>query len=158
MVNKEGHHIQGPEQVRLFRSPHHAYLMAAARLEAIVTNWFQRCYSLFSPAAYLEICSTKEHIGEKTPPWGVGDPEGEKRSNFLKGCKQSKGMLEGYLQVAWTRQFLFYLSFVTVSANFLLEKILVLKTITMGRELEHRIVQNFQYKVGGIEAHYPIAS
>lgn len=67
-------------------------------------------------------------------------------------------MLEGYLQVAWTRQVLFYLCFVTVSANFLQEKILVLKTITMGRELKHHIVQNFQYKVRGIEAQYPIAS
>lgn len=68
------------------------------------------------PAAHPHICSSKEHTGERSLPWTVGDPEGKRKTpSSLKGCKQLKEMLTGYLEMSWTRLLLFYLRFVTVT-------------------------------------------
>lgn len=68
------------------------------------------------PAAHPQVCSSREHSGERALPWTVGDPEGKRKTpSSLKGCKQLKEMLKGYLEMSWTRLFLFYLSFVTVT-------------------------------------------
>ena len=43
---------------------------------------------------------------------------------------QSKGMLEVYLEVSWARLFLFNLSFITVTARLIFNKIFFLKKQT----------------------------
>lgn len=94
--------------------------MAAARLETAIINWLSAIGFSFS-AVHPEICSSKEHTGERALPWTVGDPEGKrKRLSSLKGCERLKEMLEGSLEVSWARLFLFYLSFgpVTIRVNF----------------------------------------
>lgn len=141
--------------------------MAAARLETTVLCWLQ-CYGFCFPASHPEIYPSKEHTGERALPWTVGEPEGErKRLSSLKGCKQWKEMLEVYLEVSWTRLFLSYLSFVTVTIRVNFSQAFSLKkkkriwgssTITRQRELKHHVIQIFQYKVGQIETDCPIAS
>lgn len=121
-MHGEGLCIHRPEhlvQLLLLLSSHPCQ-MAAARLETAVMDWFSAIGFSFS-AAHPEICSPKEHTGERALPWTVGDPEGErKRLSSLKGCEQLKEMLKGSLEVSWARLFLFYLSFapVTIRVNF----------------------------------------
>lgn len=117
-MHGEGLCIHRPEhlvQLLLLLSSHPCQ-MAAARLETAVMDWLGATGFSFS-AVHPEICSPKEHTGERALPWTVGEPEGE---SSLKGCEQLKETLEGSLEVSWARLFLFYFSFVpvTIRVNF----------------------------------------
>lgn len=61
----------------------------------------------------------------------MGDSEGgRERLCSLKAHRQSKGMLEVYLELSWARLFLFNLSFITVTARLIFSKIFFKKKQT----------------------------
>lgn len=92
-----------------FCSLHRPFLMAAARFR----SYYQigcTAVGFTLPAAHPQICSSKELTGEIALPWSVGDPEDKRKMpSSLKRCRQLKKMLKGYLEMFWTRLFVFYL-------------------------------------------------